>query len=214
MKFKRDEIEGDFDLTVDGNNIANNSSSFKYKSSLITNRNGVKKAVPLKSFSNFWRSLEMPFINCKVELSFPWDPNCILTSLDGAPTFTITDAKLYVKTVTLSIEDNVKLSKLLSEGSKRPLYWNKYKVIPNKTFDQNHYIRELLDASYQEVKRLFVLAYNNGPNRIAVDFHQRYFLPRIKIENYNIEIYRRSFYDQPMNDLIKEYDEVSKVSTG
>ena len=47
-QFKRDEIEGDVDLTVDGNHIPNNSSSFKYKSSLITNRNGVKIAVPLK----------------------------------------------------------------------------------------------------------------------------------------------------------------------
>ena len=39
-QFKRDEIEGDVDLTVDGNHIQNNSSSFKYKSNLITNRNG------------------------------------------------------------------------------------------------------------------------------------------------------------------------------
>ena len=47
-QFKRDETEGDFDLIVDANDIPNNSSSFKYKSSLITNRNGVKIAVPLK----------------------------------------------------------------------------------------------------------------------------------------------------------------------
>ena len=53
-QFKRDEIEGDLDLTVDGNYIPNNSSSFKYKSSLITNRNGVKIAVLLKYLSNFW----------------------------------------------------------------------------------------------------------------------------------------------------------------
>ena len=52
-QFKRDEIEGDVDLTVDDNHILNNSSSFKYKSNLITNRNGVKIAVPLKYLSNF-----------------------------------------------------------------------------------------------------------------------------------------------------------------
>ena len=68
-QFKRDEIEGDVDLTVNAQHIPNNSSSFKYKSSFITNRNGVKIAVPLKYLSNFWRSLEMPLINCKVELS-------------------------------------------------------------------------------------------------------------------------------------------------
>ena len=50
-QFKRDEIEGDVDLTIDGNHIPNNSSSFKYKSSLITNRNGVKIAAPLKHVS-------------------------------------------------------------------------------------------------------------------------------------------------------------------
>ena len=67
-QFERDEIERDEDLTVNNNHIRNNSPSFKYKSSLFTNRNGVKIAIPLKYLSNFWRSLEMPLINCKVEL--------------------------------------------------------------------------------------------------------------------------------------------------
>ena len=58
----------------------------------------------------------MPLINCKVELSLSWDPNCVLTSLVGASNFSVTDAKLYALVVTLSIEDNAKLSKLLSEG--------------------------------------------------------------------------------------------------
>ena len=116
-------------------------------------------------------------MNCKVELSLSWDPNCILTSLDGNLTFTITDAKFYVPVVTLSIEDNAKLSKLLSEGFKRPVYWNKYKVIPNKTYDQNHYIREFLDASYQGVKILFVLAYGRENNNATENSHRKYFLP-------------------------------------
>ena len=112
-QFKRDEIEGNVDLTVDDNHIPNNSSSFKYKSSFITNRNGVKIVVPLKYLSNFWRSLEMPLINCKVELSLSWNPNCVLSNLVGDSTFTITYAKLYVPFVTLSTEDNDKLSKII-----------------------------------------------------------------------------------------------------
>ena len=60
--------------------------------------------------------------------------------------------------MTLSIEDNARLPKLLSKGSKRSIYWNKYKVIPSKTYSENQYIRELLNASYRGVKRLFVLA--------------------------------------------------------
>ena len=92
-QFKRDEIEEDVDLAVDDNHIPNNSSSFKYKSSLITNKNDVKIAVPLKYFSNVWKSVEMPLINCKVELSLTWGPNCVLCTLAGASTFTITDGE-------------------------------------------------------------------------------------------------------------------------
>ena len=109
-QFKRDEIEGDVDLTVNAQHIPNNSSSFKYKSSFITNRNGVKIFVSLKYLSNFRRSLEMPLIHCKVELSLQWYENCILSSAGTAATFTITDTKLYVPIVTLKIEDNTKLS--------------------------------------------------------------------------------------------------------
>ena len=194
-QFKRDEIEVNVDLTVDGNHIPNNSSSFKYKSSLITNGDDVKIAAPLKYLSNFWRSFEILLINCKVELSLSWDPNYVLFNLVGASTFTVTDARLYVPVVTLSIEDNAKLSKLLSEGFKRPVYWNKYKVIPNKTYNKNDYIRELLDVSCQGVKRLFVLTYRDPgcTNRVTADSHWRYFLPRVKIENYNIEIAGKIF---------------------
>ena len=160
----------------------------------------------------------MPLINCKVELSLKWYERRLLT----AATFRITDAKLYVPiVVTLSIEDNTKLTKLLNEGFKRPIYWNEYKVTPNKILeiaDANDvkYIRELLDSSCQGVKRLFVLAYNNtaGNDQVSVDSYKRYFLPRIKIDNYNIEIDGRNFYDQPINDSIKQYDEVGKISTG
>ena len=127
-QFKRDEIEH-VDLTTD------TSLSFKYKSSFIGNtdvdganrkKEGVKIAIPLKYLTNFWRSLEMPLINCKTELSFRWYKNCILSSSGTAPTYTITDTKRYVPIVTLKTEENTKLSKLLSEGFKRPIYWNKY----------------------------------------------------------------------------------------
>ena len=125
----RDEIGGDDDLTVDAQLFPNNSSSFKYKSSFITDKNGVKIAVPQKYLSTFWRSLEMPLINWKVELSLKWYENCILSSGGTAETFAVADTKLYVPVVTLKTEDNVKLSKLLSKGFKRSVYWNKHKVI-------------------------------------------------------------------------------------
>ena len=172
----------------------------------------------------------MPLINCKIELSLKWIENCVLTTAPigadanatgaDSATFKITDAKLYVPIVTLSAEDSVKLSKLLSEGFKRPIYWNEYKVTPNKiveiaAINEEKYIRELLDSSYQGVKRLFVLAYDNtaGNNQVSINSFKKYFLPRVKIENYNIKIVGRSFYDQTVNDSIKQYDKVRKKST-
>ena len=75
----------------------------------------------------------------------------------------------------LLYQQKTKLSKLLSEGFKRPVYWNKYKVIPNRKYDENDYIRELLDASYPGVKIFFVLAYRNcsSANRVTADSHRR-----------------------------------------
>ena len=90
---------------------------------------------------------------------------------------------------------------------------DEYKVTPNKTVElaavnDVKYIRELLDSSCQGVKRLFVLAYNNtaGNNQVFVDSYKKHFLPIVKVDNYNIEIYSRNFYDQQINDSIKEYE--------
>ena len=135
-----------------------------------------------------------------------------MSSAGTAATFAITDAKLYVPVVTLKIEDNGKLSKLLNEGFKRLVYWNKYKIIL-KYYD-NEYIRERLDPSFRRFSKLFVLAYARGDNVTNENSYRKYFLPRLKIKNCNIEIDGRNFYDQSINDLIKQYDEVRKISTG
>ena len=156
----------------------------------------------------------MPLINCKVEFSLTWNKNCILSSVVDDSTFAITDAKLYVPVVTLKTEDNTKLSKLLSKGFKRPIHWNEYKVTPNKNYDANEYLRERLDASIQGVNKLFVFPYMKGDNFTTENSYDKYFLPRLKIDNYNIEIDGRNFYDQAVNDSIKRYDEIRKISTG
>ena len=114
--FKRDEIDDNADVTNDYN-----TPSFKYKVSNTGNaenngtKNGVRIAVPLKYLSNFSRLLEMPLINCKAELSLKWIENCVLTTVANAnkTAFEITDAKLYVLIVTLSIEDNEKIIKTI-----------------------------------------------------------------------------------------------------
>ena len=150
-------------------------------------------------------------INCKVERSLNWIEKCVLTTFADANkvTFKISDAKLYVSIVLLLAEDNAKSSKILAVGFKRPVYWKKYKVIDNISVNnannnEEKPIRQLLDSSYQGVKRLFVLAYNN---KVSIDSFKKYFFPRVKIENYNIEIDGNNFNDQPINDSIKQYDE-------
>ena len=155
----------------------------------------------------------MPLISCKFKLSLKWYENYILFSAGTAVTFAITDTKLYVPVVTLKIEDNAKLSELLSKGFERSVYWNKYKAILTN-YAADSYIRERLDASFQGVNKLFVLPYASGNNVTDENSYRKYFLPRLRIKNYNIEIDGRNFYDQPINDSIKQYDEVRKISTG
>ena len=163
--FKRDEQH------MNNGNPANvttaDSSSFKYKSSffktLEDDDNGVFKnvkiAVPLKYLSNFWRSLEMPLINCKIHLELNFTKDCVMSTIADT-TFKIKNTKLYVLIVTLSTKDNAKLVKLLEKGFKRPVYWNEYQT-KTRDLDDHNLTRFPIDASFQGVRRLFVLAFNN-----------------------------------------------------
>ena len=220
-QFKRDE------QNMNNGNPANvttdDSSSFKYKSSffkpLTAADNGVFKdveiAVPLKYLSTFWRSLEMPLINCKNHLELNWSKDCVMSTIADT-TFKITNTKLYPPIVTLSSKDNVKLVKLLEEGFKRPVYWNKYQTkIDIRNLDNNNLTRSSLDASFQGVRRLFVLAFgntDNGAKKVERNSHKKYFLPRVS--TYNALIDWRNFYDQPITDLVKQYEEIRKTATG
>ena len=111
-QFKRDEVPANnADLTTD------NSQSFKYKTAFLektenafNNTNSsvkdAKRFVPLKYFSNFWRSLEMLLIKCKVYLELNWMEDCILSSARDSAKFAITNAKLHILIVTLSTKDS------------------------------------------------------------------------------------------------------------
>ena len=90
----------------------------------------------------------------------------------------------------------------------------------NKTCNSNRKRKkpdELLNASFQGIKRLFVLAYfvaDGGNDKAVKKNNKKYFLPRGKIENYIVLIDGRNFYDQPISDIIKQYDEIRKVLIG
>ena len=135
-QFKRNEVPANnADLTI------NDSQLFKYQAALVGKKStnakdgdsfveDTKIVVPLKYLSNFWGSLEMPLINCKVYLELNWIEDCILSSARNAAKFKITDARLRVSIVTFSTKDCVNLTKQFSEGFKRSAYWNSYQTKP------------------------------------------------------------------------------------
>ena len=84
----------------------------------------------LKYLSNFWRTPEIPLINCEVNLILTWSSTCAITYSAGAGRFAITDTKLYVPVLTLTKQDNAKFLPQLKPGFKRKINWNKYQSIP------------------------------------------------------------------------------------
>ena len=165
-QYKRDEppeANGFNDLTTD------TSSSFKYKVNLLGNpvvanniaRRNVKVVVPLKYLSNFFRSLEVPLINCKIKLNLTWKKECVLSNQDGDVVFIINDTKLYLPVVTLSKEDNKDFIEQQTKGFQRSIYWNEYKTKEQNEDGNANTIKYInLDPSFQGVNRLCLMAYN------------------------------------------------------
>ena len=160
-QFKRDEPPDD------NSNVANNTTGLVYKSKLISgtddnNVNNVKLVVALKYVSNFFRSLEMPLVNCKIDLELTWHKDCMISSVDAAAgqvvSFMITNTKLYVPIVTLSTKGNSNLTKQLNEGFKRTIYWNQYvsKPFTEQAANKTGITRFPLDAVFQGVNRLLL----------------------------------------------------------
>ena len=125
----------------------------------------------------------MPLINCKIYLKLNLSKDCVMSTIADT-TFKITNTKLYVPIVTLSRKDNVKLVKLLEEGFKRPVYWNEYQAkIESRNLDNDNLTLCPLDYSFQDVRRLFVLAFDttdNGANKVERNSHTKYFLARVR----------------------------------
>ena len=213
--YYKDELSND----ADDNNFDNievvNSNKFKYKNKIIgntynvdagaqgydVNKNGtqeVELAIPLKYLGNFWRALNIPLISCEV-----WDKNCVITSLeqrdigggnrDNAPTgaaLNITDCKSYVPAVTLSKDDEMKLLTNLKSGFKREIIWNKYRS-QMTTEAVNNNLNILIDPTFTNVNRLFVLAYQNADDRRSFS---QFYLPKVLVKDFNVIIDKLVFF--------------------
>ena len=223
-QYKRDEppeADAVADLTSD------HSDSLKYKIKLLGNidqanpdaarvgRLNVKVVVSLKYLSNFFRSLKMSLINCKIKLNLTWKKECVLSTAADDAVFIINDRKLYVPVVTLSKEDNKDFIEQQNKGFQRSIYWNEYKTKEiNEDADANVFKYINLDPSFQGVNRLFVTAYNRVDGQLTRNGQRKYYLPIIGLNKYNVIIDGRNFYDNPIESGIEKYRELKKVMIG
>ena len=160
------------------------------------NTKDVQLIVPLKYLSNFWRTLEMPLINCEVNLILTWSKDCVITNSTGEGKFAITETKLYVPVVTLSTKDNEKLLQQLKSSFKKTISWGKYES-SIKTFAQNRYLNYLINPSFHD---------RTSPST--------YYLPKVELKDYNVMIDGRNLFDQPINSMNKTYENIRKIATG
>ena len=197
------------------NDNLEDSESFKSKIKITgktpndDNEKDVEIMVPLKYLKIFWRTLEMPLINCEVNLILTWSSTCVITNSTDAGTFAITDTKCYVPVITLSTQDNSKLLQQLKSVFKRVVNWNKYLSKP-ELLAQNPNLNHLVEPSLQGVNRPFVLAFKNDTQRTA---HSGYYLPNVEIKNY-VMINGENFFDQPIKKNKVTYENIRKIATG
>ena len=236
--YYRDELSDDaYDNNFDNIKVVN-SNTFTYKNKIIgntynvnagaqgydVNKNGtqeVELAVPLKYLGNFWRVLNIPLISCEVSLELKWDKNCIITSLeqgdiagdnrDNAPTgarLAINDCKLYVPVVTLSKDDEIKLLTDLKLGFKREIIWNKYRS-QMTTEAVNNNLNNLIDPTFTNANRLFVLAYQTADDRQS---YSQFYLPNVMVKDYNVIIDKLSFFYLPIKTEEEAYEKIIDIS--
>ena len=227
--YYRDELSDDNNPNNFRNTNVVNSNAFEYKNKITGNTNNqgtkdVELAIPLKYLGNLWRALNIPLISCEIFLELKWNKNCIITSLEqrqvdaGPPevngtttsaTLAINDCKLYVPVVTLSKDVEIKLLTNLKSGFKREIIWNKYRS--QMTTDAiNNNLNILIDPTFTNVNRLFVLAYGQVNN--DRQSFPRFYLPNVMVNDYNVIIDKLAFFDLPIKTEEEAYEKIIDIS--
>ena len=214
-----------------GNNTINisirNSKSFDYKTEIIGSldagedeKEDIKIAIPLKYLSNFWRSLDIPIINWEITLILSWYKECVLVgrAFRGPPAaaiisptsakFEITDCKLYVPVVTLSVENDNKLLEQLKSGFRRSIKWNKY-ISQMSNPNKNNNLNYLIDTTFSNVNRLFVLSFENEDDRTS---YYKYYLPSVEIKDYNFLIDGNAFFELLIKNIEETYEKIIQIT--
>ena len=186
----------------------------------LSGTSSVILAIPVKYLSNFWRALGIPLISCEVVLELKWNKNCVITSiqreinLDGgntdAPTgatLAINDCKLYVPVVTLSKDDEIVLLTNLKSGFKREIIWNKYRSQMTAEAINNN-LNILIDPTFTNVNRLFVLAYRQDNDRQSFS---EFYLPNVMVKDYNVIRDKLAFFDLPIKTEEVAYEKIIDI---
>ena len=232
-----DELSDDADDNNFNNIKVVNSNAFKYKNEITgntynvnatadgydANKEGtqtIELAIPLKYLGNFWRALNMPLISCEVSLELKWNKNCVITSLErrqvgarprsNAPTgvtLAINDSKLYIPVVTLSKNDEIKLLTNLKSGFKREIIWNKYRS-QMSTEAINNNLNILIDPTFTNVNRLFVLAYQTADDRQSFS---QFYLPKVMVKDFNVIIDKLAFFDLSIKTEEEAYEKIIDI---
>ena len=222
FKYKNEIIGNTYDIDA---RIPNPDGAGQIDNAIyIVNENvtqEVELAMPLKNLGNFWRALNIPLISSEVSLELKWDKSCVITSLeqreigggnrDNTPTDatrSITDCKLYVPAVTLSEDDKTKLLTNLKSVFKREIIWNKYRS-QMTTEAINNNLNILIDPTFTNVNRLFVLAYQTANDRQSFS---RFYLPNVMVKDYNVIIDKLAFFDLPIKTEEEAYEKIIDIS--
>ena len=181
----------------------------------------VEISIPLKYLGNFWRCLDIPLINCEIELFLTWYKDCVLVNKatrDAADAvvevntlskaeLSITDCKLYVLVVILKSVDENELLNQLKTGFKRTVGYNKYRSqMSNQPVDNN--LNYFIDPNFNNVNRLFALAYENEDDRRS---YSKYYTPTVEIKDYNVLIERKAFFELPVKSMTETYEKISDL---
>ena len=157
----------------------------------------------------------------------PWSKECIISKISLTPrvpgdpdvdppvpdeeaiqttsaTFQINNAKLYVPVVTLSINDNIKFLENIKQGFKRTISWNKYRS-EITTQPKNNNFDYLIDPTFRNINRLFVLSIKNGDNDPTRNSFNKYYMPLVEIKYFNALVDNKSFFDQSVKNKQEAY---------
>ena len=184
-------------------------------------KKSIELAIPLKYLGNFWRALNILLISCEVSLELKWNKTCVITSqkigvnLDGGntatptgATLTIKDCKLYIPVVTLSKDDEIKLLTSLKSGFTREIEWDKYRS-QMSTEAINNNLNVLIDSTFTNVNRLFVLVYQTADDRQSFS---QFYLPKVMIKDFNVIIDKLAFFDLPIKTEEEAYEKIIDIS--